>query len=597
MNAAQIFMMPLAGAAPADTSTNAASAANAAPLAGDPFSQVLSDLLDGNGVLSDPASESSTEASEHGTASWAELPATPSPDPALQQIVAATAGAVAVAAPQQTVQQTVVETAVGELQQQQAVPVQSTVPVMVSVNETAEHVETFASPKIEVSEATMSNRAVVGADATVRREAAVVAAQAAPVATAVQPQAAVVHDATVRTDGPVVAAQAAPVATAVQPQAAVAHDATVRAEVPVVAAQAAPAVSAVQPQAAAAHDVTVRAEVPVVAAQAAPAVSAVQPQAAAAHDATVRAEVPVVSAQAAPAVSAVQPQAAVAHEVTVRPEAPAVAPQDAAPLNRPHANASAEWWSYERLGKPVASPVEGGAQNRPAIAEEPVGNLLAVAGVKSPSEQPEPATATVTELTVEAPLQGRTPADGTGMQHPALSSTTATRSETVAHAERTAESNRPALSEQVTRQVAERLGSHDFKQGKERISLTLNPENLGKIQMNFQMDQQNLRIEIVAENRTVRDALVQQADLVKESLARQNITVEKFDIATSGERAFQQQYQQSPQQRGLYGSLYERQGGGRGVTAGASGGTDDYQVPDGLQYFEQQYESTFAYRA
>jgi flagellar hook-length control protein FliK len=44
-------------------------------------------------------------------------------------------------------------------------------------------------------------------------------------------------------------------------------------------------------------------------------------------------------------------------------------------------------------------------------------------------------------------------------------------------------------------------------------------------------------VEIVTETRTVRDAIVQHADALKESLARQNITMESFDITTGGKNS------------------------------------------------------------
>jgi flagellar hook-length control protein FliK len=41
-------------------------------------------------------------------------------------------------------------------------------------------------------------------------------------------------------------------------------------------------------------------------------------------------------------------------------------------------------------------------------------------------------------------------------------------------------------------------------------------------------------VEIVAENRMVRDAIVQHTDSLKESLARQNIKMESFEVTTGG---------------------------------------------------------------
>ena len=98
----------------------------------------------------------------------------------------------------------------------------------------------------------------------------------------------------------------------------------------------------------------------------------------------------------------------------------------------------------------------------------------------------------------------------------------------------TTEPLRHDIPEQVMQQVKERLDQHDIKQGKQQMTLTLSPENLGEIKMNLNLQGQKLSIEIVSENRSVRDAILQHVDTLKESLARQNITMESFDVTTGG---------------------------------------------------------------
>ena len=117
------------------------------------------------------------------------------------------------------------------------------------------------------------------------------------------------------------------------------------------------------------------------------------------------------------------------------------------------------------------------------------------------------------------------------------------------------------ISEQVMPQVKERLEQHELKQGKQQITLTLSPENLGELKMNLNLQGGKLTVEIVTENRSVRDAIMQNADTLKESLARQNITMESFDITTGGKgsanqgqnqnawRELMQQQQQQQQQQ------------------------------------------------
>ncbi|MFA7403591.1 MAG: flagellar hook-length control protein FliK [Pelobacteraceae bacterium] len=97
-----------------------------------------------------------------------------------------------------------------------------------------------------------------------------------------------------------------------------------------------------------------------------------------------------------------------------------------------------------------------------------------------------------------------------------------------------AEPVRQDIPEQVMHQVKERLVQHDVKPGSQQITLTLSPDSLGELKMNLNLQGQKLSVEIVAENRAVRDAIVQHTDTLKESLARQNITMESFDVTTGG---------------------------------------------------------------
>lgn len=114
------------------------------------------------------------------------------------------------------------------------------------------------------------------------------------------------------------------------------------------------------------------------------------------------------------------------------------------------------------------------------------------------------------------------------------------------------------MSENVFRQVKEVLVNREVKAGNEQITMKLTPEHLGELTLNFKMENQQLRVEIVAANRGVRDALMQQADNLKESLARQNITMESFDVVTSnGQRGFEQNdrgWKQLAQQNFMAGS-------------------------------------------
>ena len=97
-----------------------------------------------------------------------------------------------------------------------------------------------------------------------------------------------------------------------------------------------------------------------------------------------------------------------------------------------------------------------------------------------------------------------------------------------------AEAVRPDSHEQVARQVQEQLTGYSLKQGNDQITLKLSPDHLGDIKVNLSLEDQHLKVQIVTETTTARDSLLQHVDSLKESLARQNISIDKFDVTTGG---------------------------------------------------------------
>jgi flagellar hook-length control protein FliK len=153
------------------------------------------------------------------------------------------------------------------------------------------------------------------------------------------------------------------------------------------------------------------------------------------------------------------------------------------------------------------------------------------------------------------------------------------------------EAVKAAPQELVGRQVAERLTSHEIKQGNDQISLKLSPENLGNLQLNMRMDDNRLKLEIVAESRGVRDALLQQADELKETLARQNIKVDSFNVTTgnNGNQSQQQSmdWRQMTQEQRQYQPHY--------ASVRVKGGAVE-EVEATMKYFVPQYQSTLDVR-
>ena len=88
--------------------------------------------------------------------------------------------------------------------------------------------------------------------------------------------------------------------------------------------------------------------------------------------------------------------------------------------------------------------------------------------------------------------------------------------------------------EHIMLQVKEKLAVHSFRGGNDQISFTLHPEELGELKIMMRMDDQRLRVEIVAQNQTVKEALMQNLEGLKETLSKQSITVDRFDVSTGG---------------------------------------------------------------
>jgi flagellar hook-length control protein FliK len=106
--------------------------------------------------------------------------------------------------------------------------------------------------------------------------------------------------------------------------------------------------------------------------------------------------------------------------------------------------------------------------------------------------------------------------------------------------------------EQIVSQVKEKLAEHRITQDNGQVTIRLNPAELGELKINVRMDDQRLRIEIVAENRTVKDALMENLGTLKEALARQNIEMKQFDVSTGSKQFFHQGFREGRQQEQQY---------------------------------------------
>ncbi|OGU05454.1 MAG: hypothetical protein A2075_14975 [Geobacteraceae bacterium GWC2_58_44] len=90
-----------------------------------------------------------------------------------------------------------------------------------------------------------------------------------------------------------------------------------------------------------------------------------------------------------------------------------------------------------------------------------------------------------------------------------------------------------ALHESILSQVKDGVITHDGK-GNGKMSITLNPGELGELKIQVRMEDNRLRVEVQADNRMVKDLLMSNLDSLKEALSGKNFTMEGFDVSTGG---------------------------------------------------------------
>lgn len=88
--------------------------------------------------------------------------------------------------------------------------------------------------------------------------------------------------------------------------------------------------------------------------------------------------------------------------------------------------------------------------------------------------------------------------------------------------------------EEILRQVREGLERHAGKRDGE-ITIRLNPAELGELRVNLRLENQNLKVEMVAASSMVKEILTENLDSLKEALQRQNLNMESFDVTTGRE--------------------------------------------------------------
>jgi hypothetical protein len=103
---------------------------------------------------------------------------------------------------------------------------------------------------------------------------------------------------------------------------------------------------------------------------------------------------------------------------------------------------------------------------------------------------------------------------------------------------------RADLHESILSQVREKLAAPEAGNGNGQITLKLNPRELGDLQIHLRMQDSKVSVEITAQNPVVREALVQNLDQLKETLSRQNIAMERFDVMNGNGQSSNQSFRE-----------------------------------------------------
>lgn len=90
-----------------------------------------------------------------------------------------------------------------------------------------------------------------------------------------------------------------------------------------------------------------------------------------------------------------------------------------------------------------------------------------------------------------------------------------------------------ALRDSVMSQVKDALAARQSA-GNGQIAIKLNPAELGELRINVHVVDQHVKVEVLAANSQVRDVLLNNLDSLKESFARQNLTMSGFNVSTGG---------------------------------------------------------------
>jgi flagellar hook-length control protein FliK len=124
----------------------------------------------------------------------------------------------------------------------------------------------------------------------------------------------------------------------------------------------------------------------------------------------------------------------------------------------------------------------------------------------------------------------------------------------------------PRVSYSMVHQIADKM-AWQVKNNVNRVHVQLNPPELGRVEVQMVMRNNQVQAQVVTEHAAVRGALEEHYAVLRDNLASRGLQLEKFDVYSG------------PQRELSWSHSEQRQGGGNGRRK--NGGSSDRPDPDG----------------
>ncbi len=99
------------------------------------------------------------------------------------------------------------------------------------------------------------------------------------------------------------------------------------------------------------------------------------------------------------------------------------------------------------------------------------------------------------------------------------------------------------LRDSIMTQVQDAMAANRDRNNRE-ISIQLKPAELGELKITIRLDEQRLKLDVITDNRYVKEIMLSNIDTLKESLSRQNITMSGLDVSVGSGNQYQQAFRE-----------------------------------------------------